>query len=151
MALLEEDFQAFAEFEKTSWARLTEHYDSLAGRITRQAATAGLEAIGVGSGMALLDVACGPGYVAAEAQARGANALGIDFSSDMVDVARRQFPAVRFDVGNAQELEFADNSFDCAICLFGLLHFPRPGLALTEAYRVLRGGGRYAFTVWCSP
>ena len=151
MAMRKEDFQAFAEFERTSWGRLTEHYDSLIGRVSRQAASAALDAVNICSGTTLLDVATGPGYVAAEAARRGANAVGIDFSNDMVDVARRQFPGIRFDVGDAQDLEFADGSFDSVVCSFGVLHLPRPGLALTEVHRVLRRGGRYAFTVWCSP
>lgn len=151
MVIREEDFETFAEFEKTSWLRLTEHYDSLIGRISRQAASAALDAVNISSGTLLLDVATGPGYVAAEAAARGANPVGIDFSSDMIDVARRQFPGIRFDVGDAQCLGFADGSFDSVVCSFGLLHLPRPGLALTEAHRVLRRGGRYAFTVWASP
>lgn len=150
MAMREEDFQAFADFEKSSWVRLTEHYDSTAGRITRQAANSALDAVKVHPGTSLLDVATGPGYVAAEAAKRGATSVGIDFSSDMVDVARKQFPGIRIEVGDAQELEFANDSFDSVICAFGLLHLPRPGLALAEAYRVLRPGGRYAFTVWCS-
>ena len=151
MVVRDEDFQAFSEFEKNTWARLTEHYVSLSGRITQQASTVALDAIGVGSGMMLLDVACGPGYVAAEATKRGAKSIGIDFSADMVDVAREQFPDIRFEVGDAQQLAFTDKSFDSIICSFGLLHLPRPGLALREASRVLRSGGRYAFTVWSIP
>jgi ubiquinone/menaquinone biosynthesis C-methylase UbiE len=148
MTIREEDIQSFADFEKTSWIRLTEHYDSIAGRITRQAANAALDAVDVHPGASLLDVATGPGYVAAEVARRGATAVGIDFSPDMVEVARRQFPGIRIEVGDAQALEFPEGSFDGVICAFGLLHLPRPGLALTEAHRVLRRGGRYAFTVW---
>jgi len=37
------------------------------------------------------------------------------------------------------------------ICPFGLLHLPEPDKAISEAFRVLKPGGRYAFTVWCSP
>jgi SAM-dependent methyltransferase len=44
-----------------------------------------------------------------------------------------------------------DDYFDCVACAFGLLHMERPESAIAEAHRVLRHGGRFTFTVWCSP
>ncbi len=44
-----------------------------------------------------------------------------------------------------------NNSFDAVVCAFGLLHFAYPDKAIAEAFRVLKPGGRYAFTVWRSP
>src|SRR5205823_554404 len=46
---------------------------------------------------------------------------------------------------------FDDHSFDAVVMNFGMLHLARPEQAIAEAHRVLRDGGRYAFTVWAAP
>jgi len=117
--------------------------------MTRQAVDALLAAANARSGVKLLDVASGPGYVAAEAARRGLDALGSDIAGDMVDEARRRFPKAKFEVADAENLSFGEESFDAVTCAFGMLHFPRPGKAVAEAYRVLHPGGRFAFSVWC--
>src|SRR5258708_8902250 len=119
--------------------------------MTQQAVDALLAALNVRSGAKLLDVARGPGYVAAEAARRGAEAIGTDIAKDMVSEARRRFAGTKFEVADAEHLHYADASFDAVTCAFGMLHFPRPGKAVTEAYRVLRRNGRFAFSVWCGP
>jgi len=149
MTISEQQSQAFKEFERTGWAKQAEHYDSLVGQMTRQAVEALLAAVNARPGVKLLDVASGPGYVAAEATRRGLDALGTDIAGDMVDEARRRFPKAKFEVADAENLSFGDASFDAITCAFGMLHFPRPGRAVAEAHRVLRPGGRFAFTVWC--
>jgi len=101
--------------------------------------------------MRLLDVASGPGYVAAAADAAGAAAVGVDFSSEMVGLAGRLYPGIRFEEGDAESLAFADGSFDAVAINFGVLHLERPDAALSEAHRVLVGGGRCALTVWAKP
>ncbi len=151
MTISEADYKAFVNFETDSWVKLAEHYDTLAGQMTRQAVEAVLEAVALKPGAKLLDVATGPGYVAAEAQRRGAKPTGVDFSPDMIADARLRFPTLTIEQGDAESLRYADASFDTVVCAFGMLHFPRPGKALAEAYRVLRPGGRHVFTVWCGP
>jgi ubiquinone/menaquinone biosynthesis C-methylase UbiE len=101
--------------------------------------------------MRVLDVAAGPGYVAAGADARGAHAVGIDFAADMVSEARRRYPNIEFHEGDAENLAFDTSSFDAVVCAFGLLHMADPNKAIAEAYRVLRPDGRFAFTVWSGP
>jgi ubiquinone/menaquinone biosynthesis C-methylase UbiE len=151
MTISEHQSQAFKEFERIGWAKQAEHYDSLVGQMTRQAVDALLAAVDARSGAKLLDVASGPGYVAAEATSRGLDAIGTDIAGDMVDEARRRFTKAKFDIADAENLSYANASFDAVTCAFGMLHFPRPGKAVAEAYRVLRPGGRFAFSLWCGP
>ena len=99
----------------------------------------------------MLDVATGPGYVAAAAAQRGAAVVGVDFSAAMLAEARRHHPGIDFQAGNAEALSFPDASFDAVVMSFGLLHLARPDQALAEAHRVLRPGGRVGFTVWARP
>jgi SAM-dependent methyltransferase len=53
--------------------------------------------------------------------------------------------------GDACNLDFPASSFDAAVMNFGMLHLETPDRAIGEAFRVLRPGGRFAFTVWDIP
>ena len=110
-----------------------------------------LDAAGVGEGKRVLDVAAGSSARAAAAAARrGAEITGLDISTDSVAAARRLYPLLRFEVGDAEALPFPDRSFDAVIMNYGLLHVSNPELALSEAHRVLVRGGRVAFTLWAA-
>jgi SAM-dependent methyltransferase len=142
---------AFHDFEQTGWERAAEHYSDAFGALTTQTAPALLHAVRAGRGTRLLDVASGPGFVAASAAESGAFVIGLDFASAMVNEARRRHPAIEFREGDAQALPFAEASFDAVVMNFGMLHLARPDEAIAEARRVLQPGGRYAFTVWAGP
>jgi demethylmenaquinone methyltransferase/2-methoxy-6-polyprenyl-1,4-benzoquinol methylase len=100
---------------------------------------------------ALLDVAGGTGDIAfraAQASGAGFRATVCDINADMLAVgrdraARRQLDdRVSFVDGNAEALAFPDRSFDGYTIAFGIRNVPRIDLALREAFRVLRPGGR---------
>ena len=142
---------SFKDLERQGWTAKASAYDSWIGTVTRNAVDPLLDATQVSAGMRVLDVACGPGYIAGQAAARGAKAVGIDFAPTMVAEAKRRFLETEFREGDGESLTFADGSFDAVICAFGLLHMAEPERAIGEAYRVLRSGGRYGFSVWATP
>jgi SAM-dependent methyltransferase len=72
----------------------------------------------------------------------------VDFSASMVAQSREQYPLISFAEADAENLPFADGSFDRVVIGFGVHHFSNPQLTIAEAHRVLRTGGRLAFTVW---
>ncbi|MFP4904023.1 class I SAM-dependent methyltransferase [Paraburkholderia guartelaensis] len=75
----------FGAFEHEGWERVAQAYHTYFGDLTAQSNRAMLETLGVGRGTRFLDVACGPGYLAAAARRRGADVAGVDFSVAMVD------------------------------------------------------------------
>ena len=145
------DPERFREFERAGWEGVPAGYHQAWGSLTTQASGALLDAVGVKKGTNFLDIASGPGYVAAAASKRGAVAVGVDFSSAMVAVAQKLHPSVEFRQGDAEALPFDNGLFDAAVMNFGLLHLGNPDLAIIEAYRVLDSDGRFAFTVWAKP
>lgn len=145
------DPAAFHAFEKSGWERASAHYEDAFGALTPQTADALLDAAGVSPASRVLDVATGPGPIAAAAAARGADAIGLDFSAAMIAEAKRRHPSIAFREGDAEALPFGSSSFDAVVMNFGLLHLARPDAAIHEAHRVLRDGGRYALTVWAPP
>jgi SAM-dependent methyltransferase len=146
-----QDSSAFRDLEKSGWESAVGEYDDAFARLTAQSIGPLLDALEVAQGTHLLDIACGPGYVAAEAARRGARVLGVDFSGAMVALARRRLPGLEFREGDAQALDLPDGGFDAVAMNFGLLHLDRPAQALAEAARVLGPGGRCGFTVWAAP
>ncbi|OUS09775.1 hypothetical protein A9Q89_12495 [Gammaproteobacteria bacterium 53_120_T64] len=147
----EKPTSAFKELELKGWNQKARDYGDFAGQITRQAVEPLLDAVEVTAGTVFLDIATGPGYTAGAAQARGAIATGVDFSAAMIGEASRNYPTALFYEGDAQHLVFPSGFFDAAVCPFGLLHMADPDKAISEAWRILKPGGKFAFTVWAAP
>jgi SAM-dependent methyltransferase len=142
---------SFHDFEQAGWEKVAEEYDRRFGELTSQSIVPLLDAAGAAVGVQLLDVACGPGHVAAAASRRGSVVLGIDFSQTMVERASQLYPDLEFRLGDAEKLDLPAGSFDAVVMNFGMLHLASPENAIGEAFRILRPGGRYAFTVWDLP
>ena len=139
---------AFTKFEHEGWERVANKYDSTWASSTRQFIPPLFDAAKVGTKMSILDVGCGPGYVSAAAAERGAIPTGLDFSAEMIAIAKKMFPRIEFRQGDAQNLPFDDGNFDRVVANFSLLHLANPERAMSEAARVLKPGGRFAFTTW---
>ena len=77
----------------------------------------------------------------------GVQLTGIEFSPAMLEIARRQATElgreIDLRVGDAQALEFSDNSFDTVVCTLALCTIPGDRAAVAEVKRVLRPGGRF--------
>jgi len=145
--------QSFREFEQAGWENVSvvaKYHEHISG-VTTQSVEALLDAAGIRSGSRVLDIATGAGYIAGAAAQRGADAIGIDFSAAQVGMARDRYPAVRFEQADAEALPFDPQCFNAVVNGFGMCHFPNPDVALREAFRVLKSGGRVAFTVWDIP
>ena len=144
------DAPNFKELERRGWGAKADIYDQFAGQITVGAAEPLLDAAGVGAGMRVLDVACGPGYVASSAAARGAHVIGADFAGDMVGEARRRYPGIEFREATLKTLRSARQASTPSSAPSAFSISP------TLIRRLLRPSGAtsgwtYAFTVWMGP
>ena len=151
MAATPFDPEAVRAFEHARWQRAAGVYGTTFAGATEPFIEPLLDAARVTRGTRLLDIACGPGFVASRGYARGAVTWGLDFSPAMLAVARARDTAIRFDEGDAEALPYPDAAFDAVVANFGIHHTPRPLLAMREAHRVLRLGGHVAFSFWAEP
>jgi SAM-dependent methyltransferase len=142
------DPEQVARFEHAVWSRCAQGYMDGFGALVREAVGPLLDAAQVTRGGRVLDVGTGPGLVAAAVVKRGGHAVGIDFSEAMLAEARRRYPTIEFRQASADSLPFEDGAFDAVVGNFVVHHLGRPVQALKEAFRVVRTGGRVAFTVW---
>jgi ubiquinone/menaquinone biosynthesis C-methylase UbiE len=145
-----------SSFESASMAAMSVYDDVFVPRLFTPWAQVLLDEVGLRTGGAVLDVACGPGSVTrlvAERLGPTGRVLGCDFSAAMLALARgKAMPSeaapVEYAEAPADRLPVADESFDVAVCQQGLQFFPDQAAALGELYRVLRPGGRLGIAVW---
>ena len=121
------------------WAYLFEPYARPANEVM-------FDQVGVGTGVRLLDIACGSGLAAQTASRRGATVTGLDASEALVDIARARTPGGDFRVGDMFALPFPDASFDVATSFNGI--WKGCEAALHEARRVLTPAGKLGLTFW---
>ena len=131
---------------------VAEAYEVMMGRWSRQLAPLFVEFAGVRDGERVLDVGCGTGSLSATlVRVTGASKIvGIDPSKGFIEYARTLVTdsRVTFELGDAQELPYADGSFDRCMALL-IVHFvPDAPKAANEMRRVTRKGGVVATTMW---
>ena len=100
-----------------------------------------------------IELACGTGRVTRHLRDKipaSAKLIASDISQDMLSIAKRKLTGADIDwqIIDAQQLPFGDNSIDLIVCCFGYMFVPDKPKAFAEAYRVLRPGGMLLFTTW---
>jgi len=134
---------------KTMWG--SGNYVAVAERISDVGELV-VERAGAEPGMELLDVACGAGNATIPAARDGARVTGLDFSPDLLAVARERAADALVEVdwveGDAQELPFDDARFDRVISTFGHMFAPDHRRTAAEMRRVCRPGGVIAVACW---
>jgi ubiquinone/menaquinone biosynthesis C-methylase UbiE len=101
----------------------------------------------------ILETAAGTGMVTrslVSSLPESVSIVATDLNQPMLDHASRQLPSTRvtWRQADAQHLPFLDGEFDAVVCQFGVMFFPDKPRAFSEAYRVLKPGGRFLFNVW---
>jgi len=152
--------QTFKTRDASSYDAVTNQFDLFTERLSRPLAARLIELACLKPSEHVLDVGTGTGVVAlpaAEHVGRNGKVIGIDLSEGML--ARAQAKAERAGLGDqvdfrrmdAETLELEDQSFDAALSLFALFHFPNPLSAIKEMFRVLRPNGRLVLAVGSGP
>lgn len=131
----------------TSWGQVAAWYDDLLakeGTFQKDVILPGILAMmQVRPGQKILDIACGTGFFTRAFARAGANVVGCDISKELVDLARRDSPALTFKVTPAEKLGiFAEASFDAATIIMAIQNIQKYQRAIVEAARVLRPGGK---------
>ena len=112
-----------------------------------------IDGVGVAAGSQVLDVACGSGVLTRHAFQRSGpsgRVIGVDPAPGMIAAATETEPGIGWELGTAEDLNFADATFDCVVSQFGMMFFKDQAKAASEMYRVLKPGGRLAVAVWNS-
>jgi ubiquinone/menaquinone biosynthesis C-methylase UbiE len=120
----------------------------------REGGEAIVQRLGIKPGMKVLDLGCGDGTTALPAAKLGADVLGVDIASNLVEAGNRRAKELglgncRFQEGDATNLhEVKDNSFDLVVTIFGAMFAPKPHDVAKETVRVTRPGGRVVMGNW---
>ncbi len=120
----------------------------------RESGEALVKSIGVTRGLKVLDLGCGDGTTAIPAAQLGADVLGVDIASNLVDAGNRRareygLANCRFEEGDASDLhQLDDDTFDLVVSIFGAMFAPRPTDVAKEMVRVTRPGGRIVMGNW---
>src|SRR5205809_83417 len=135
-----------ALWEKGDFTRIAESM--------RESGEALVMTLGITDGLEVLDLGCGDGTTAVPAARLGANVLGVDIASNLVEAGNARAQSLgltncRFQEGDASDLsELEDDSFDLVVSIFGAMFAPKPFEVAKEMVRVTRPGGRIVMGNW---
>ncbi len=124
----------------------------MVAKTVSEAAEGFVRRLAIPAGSRVLDVACGTGNVALPLARSGAVVTGVDIAPNLLAQARERATqeqlAITFDEGDAEQLPYADGSFDAVVTMFGAMFAPRPEIVASELARVLRPGGLLGMANW---
>ena len=135
-----------ALWEKGDFTRIAESM--------RESGEALVGTLGITNGLKVLDLGSGDGTTAVPAARLGADVLGVDIASNLVEAGNERAQSLgltnlRFQEGDASDLnELEDDSFDLVVSIFGAMFAPRPSDVAKEMVRVTRPGGRIVMGNW---
>ncbi len=143
------DFTAIKSRQQQTWASGDYH---LIAAIIVPIAERLCDTVDLRAGQTVLDVATGSGNAAIAAARRLTTVIGSDYVQSLLDRgqvrASAEGVAVTFELGDAEALPYADNSFDTVLSTFGVMFAPNQALAAHELVRVCRAGGRIGLANW---
>ena len=135
-----------ALWEKGDFTRIAESM--------RESGEALVKDLGIGSGIKVLDLGCGDGTTALPAARLGADVLGVDIASNLVEAGNNRAKAegltnCTFQEGDASNLDgLDDDAFDIVVSIFGAMFAPKPFDVAKEMVRVTKPGGRIVMGNW---
>ena len=137
----------FKENQKLAWANFA-ILESMTGTVAPKL----VRFAEISNGSEVLDVACGTGVVALTAARLGARVTGLDLTPELIARARENAALMKleasFGEADAEALPLPDAKFDVVVSQFGHMFAPRPDVVIKEMLRVLKPGGRIAFSTW---
>src|SRR5436190_21132151 len=135
-----------ALWEKGDFTRIAESM--------RESGEALIKRLGLSKGIEVLDLGCGDGTTAIPAAKLGAEVLGVDIASNLVEAGNKRAKELglancRFEEGDATNLhQLPDKAFDLVVSIFGAMFAPKPFDVAKEMVRVTRPGGRIVMGNW---
>jgi ubiquinone/menaquinone biosynthesis C-methylase UbiE len=130
-------------------------YHAVATEIIQDLGPVLVDAVGIGTGDRVLDVAAGSGNVAIPAAATGASVVATDLTPELIDQgivdARARGVELEWEVADAEHLPYPDDSFDVVTSCVGVMFAPHHQQSADELLRVCRPGGRIGLISWTPP
>ncbi len=132
-----------ALWEKGDFTRIAESM--------RESGEALVKGFGITKGLKVLDLGCGDGTTALPEARLGADVLGVDIASNLVEAGNKRaqeqgLTNCRFQEGDASNLhDLKDHAFDLVVSIFGAMFAPKPFDVAKEMVRVTRPGGAYHY------
>jgi ubiquinone/menaquinone biosynthesis C-methylase UbiE len=150
------DLEEATKKAATTYNAASDYYDHPANTFWARYGRRTIERLRLATGERVLDVCCGSGasaIPAAESVGAHGSVVGVDLAENLLELARakakqRGLTNIQFQTGDLMHLAFEDESFDTAICVFGIFFVPDMEGALREIKRVVRNEGRVAITTW---